>query len=145
MGIRKRLFLLMGGAYRLIYRVPVYGERLVRSIARALGFLSSYNPYGLKRRDTMDQFRQDLERLFEMTDMDIEEIRQDGESIELVLVKCPYGYRRPEHAGVCDAAMDMDRTMFGRCGCDLTIEARLPHSDPACRVIISRKAASPSR
>ena len=43
-------------------------------------------------------------------------------------------------AAACDAAMDMDRTMFRYCGCDLSIETRLPYGDPVCRVVIRKKA-----
>jgi hypothetical protein len=139
MSVRKRIFLLLGSAYGIICGVPVVGEHAVRGISRALGFVGSHNPHGLRSRDSMAELRQDLERLLETVDIDIEAISGDEESIELVLTSCPYGYSRPDQAGVCDAAMDMDRTMFRYCGCDLAIEARLPHGDPACRVLIRRR------
>jgi hypothetical protein len=138
MSVRKRIFLLLGSTYGLICRVPVVGEPAVRGISRALGFMGSHVPQGLKRRDSMAVLKRDLERVFEMTDMDIEEINQEEDSIELVLTSCPYGYCRPEHAVACDAAMDMDRTMFRYCGCDLSIETRLPYGDSVCRVLIRK-------
>ncbi len=141
MSIRKRSFLLLGSAYRLIYRLPVIGEPAVRGIAKALGYLSALSPYGPKKHVSMSALREDLGRLFEMTDMDIDAINQDEERIELVLTSCPYGYCRPEHAGVCDAAMDFDRTMFGRCGYELAIDACIPHGAPACRVSIRDRPA----
>jgi len=139
MSVRKRLFLLLGGTYGLIYRIPVIGEAVVRGISRSLGFIGSHVPLGLKRRDSMAVLKQDLERVFELTDMDIESVHQEGDRIELVLTVCPYGYCRPGQAGVCDAAMDMDRTMFEYCGCDLAIDACIPHGAPVCRVTIRKK------
>lgn len=140
MGFRRKLFLLLGGAYRLVCRVPLAGEPAARYFARAMGFAGSHVPKGLRQKDSMAELKRDLERVFEMTDMRIDEICQDETSIELVLSTCPYGFRRPEDALACDAAMDMDRMMFRYCGCDLTIEARLPHGDPVCRVVIKKKA-----
>jgi hypothetical protein len=139
MSARKQLFLFLGSAYGLIYRVPLLGEPAVRGISRALGFMGSHVPYGLRRRDSMAHLRQDLEKVLNRMDMDIEAIREDEDRIELILTSCPYGFRRPEQAGVCDAAMDLDRTMFSYCGYDLSIEACIPHGDPACRVSIHKK------
>ncbi len=139
MSLRGKMGRLLGGTYGFIYRLPVVGESAVRGINRALGFVNSHAPGGMKRRDSMAELRRDLERALAMMDVDVAEINHDDESIELVMNSCFYGFRRPEQAGVCDAAMDMDRTMFGYCGCDLAIEERLPHGDPVCRVIIRRR------
>jgi hypothetical protein len=140
MSMRKKSGLLLGRAYGLIYRVPLVGEPAVRGISRALGFMGSHVPYGLKRCASMAELRRNLERVLVTMDIDIGAISDDEGSIELILPSCPYGFRRPEQAGVCDAAMDLDRTLFRYCGYDLAIEARLPHSDPVCRVSIRRKA-----
>lgn len=140
MSVPRKMSHLLGSIYGLIYRLPMIGEPAVRGISRAMGFVNSHAPGGMKRRDTMAELKLDMERAFKMLDIDVAEIVQDEERIELVLNSCPYGYRRPDQAGVCDAAMDMDRTMFGYCGCDLTIEASLPQGDPICRVLIRKKA-----
>jgi predicted ArsR family transcriptional regulator len=139
MSVHQKFFLLLGGTYRLICRVPLVGEPAVRGFCRALGFMGNRVPGGMKWRGSISELKEDLERVFERLDIDFETMDHDEESIELILSSCPYGYRRPEHALACDAAMDMDRTMFGNCGCDLTIENRLPHGDPVCTVIIRRK------
>ncbi len=138
MSIRKRVGLLLGSTYGLICRVPMVGEPMVRGFCRAMGFLGNCVPGGMKWKGSMAELKHDLEAVFERLDIDFEAMNQVEESLELILTSCPYGFRRPEHAQACDAAMDMDRNMFRHCGCDLTIEARLPYGDPACRVIIRK-------
>jgi hypothetical protein len=139
MSVRKKSGLLLGGTYELICRVPLAGEPAVRGFCRAIGFLGNRVPGGMRWRGSMAELRQDLASVFERLDIDFEAMNHDEESIELILSSCPYGFRRPEHALACDAAMDLDRTLFGYCGCDLTIEACLPHGDLVCRVLIRRK------
>jgi hypothetical protein len=139
MSVRKKLGLLLGGTYSLIYRAPLAGEPAVRGLCRVLGFLGNRVPGGMKWRGSMAELRQDLASVFERLDIDFEAMNHDEESIELILTSCPYGFSRPEHALACDAAMDLDRNLFRHCGCDLTIEARLPHGDPVCRVLITRR------
>ncbi|MEW6554907.1 MAG: hypothetical protein AB1384_11545 [Actinomycetota bacterium] len=140
MGVRKKLFLLLGSAYGLMCRVPVVGEPLVRGFCRAMGFMGNRVPGGMKWKGSMAELQRDLVEVFGRLDIDFSAMNQDEESIELILSSCPYGFRSPGHAQACDAAMDMDRNMFSHCGCDLTIETRLPHGDPVCRVLIRRKA-----
>ena len=139
MSVRKKIGLLVGSTYGFICRVPLVGEPAVRGFCRALGFLGNRVAGGMKWKGSMDELKQDLEDVFGQLDIDFEAMNHDEESIELILSSCPYGFRRPEHAQACDAAMDLDRTLFGYCGCDLTIEACLPHGDPVCRVIIRKK------
>jgi hypothetical protein len=139
LGVRKRLFLFLGDTYRLICRVPLIGEPLVRGFCRTMGFMGNRAPGGMKWKGSMAGLQRDLEEVFGRLDIDFETMDHDDDSLELILSSCPYGFSRPEHALACDAAMDMDRAMFRRCGCDLTIETRLPHGDPVCRVIIRKR------
>jgi hypothetical protein len=136
MGLRKRLFLMLGYTYRLLYRLPVIGDPLVRGICGAIAFMNYRSPYGIKSFVSMDEFRKGFERLVEMADLDIEITGQDEEKLELVLTRCAYGFSRPEHRGVCDAAMDMDRKMFGYCGAKLVIDACIPDGSPVCKISI---------
>jgi len=138
MSIRKKSFLLLGSTYGLICRVPLVGEPMVRDFCRMLGFLGNRVPGGMKWKGSMAELKHDLEAVFERLDIDFEAMNHDEERIELILSSCPYGFRSPGDALACDAAMDLDRTMFQYCGCDLTIEARLPHGDPVCRVLIRK-------
>ena len=138
MSIRKRMGLLLGGTYGLVCRVPMVGEPMVRGFCRVLGFLGNRVPGGMKWKGSMAELKHDLEDVFGQLDIDFEAMNQDEESIELILSTCPYGFRCPEHALACDAAMDLDRTLFQCCGCDLTIQARLPHGDQVCRVLIRK-------
>jgi hypothetical protein len=140
MSVRKKLGLLLGGTYSLIYRAPLVGEPMVRGFCRVVGFLGNRVPGGMKWKGSMAELKRDLASVFERLDIDFEVMNQDEDGIELILTACPYGFRRPEHVLACDAAMDLDRTLFRHCGCDLNIEARLPHGDPVCRVLIRKKA-----
>jgi len=136
MGVRKRLFLGMGLLYRALYRLPVFGDRAVRSIGAAIACLNYHSSYGVKSFVSMDAFRAQFEELAGMADLDVEITFQDGDRMELVVPLCPYGFSKPGHRGVCDAAMEMDRRMYGYCGAELVIDESIPDGFPACRVSI---------
>lgn len=136
MGWRKRLFLELGLTYRALYHLPVIGERLVRGICAVIAYMNYHSPYGIKSFVSMDDFRMRFEALAEMADLDVEITGQDEGKLELVVPLCPYGFSGPEHRGVCDAAMDMDRRMYGYCGAKLVIDECIPDGFPVCRVSI---------
>ncbi len=136
---RKKAFLLLGYIYGLLYRLPLVGEPLVRAINRSIGFLNYHAPSGPRHHDSVAAMRKDLERLLDIADIDVEIVHQDEDRLEMIMTSCPYGFRGPEHMGVCDAAMDMDRTMFGYCGFQLEIRECIPAGARACRVSIQKK------
>ena len=136
--VRKRLFLALGYTYRLLYHLPVIGDPLVRGICRAIAFMNYHSPYGIKSFVSMDDFRKRFEGLVKMADLDIDIAGQDEEKLELVMARCAYGFSLPEHRGVCDAAMDMDRKMFGYCGARLVIDECIPDGFPVCKVSLHR-------
>jgi hypothetical protein len=140
MSLRKRIFLFMGYIYDLLYRMPLVGDAMVRGINRSIGFLNYRSPYGPRSHDSISALGKDLERLLDMADLEIEVVQQGEEKLELIITSCPYGFCRPEQMGVCDAAMDMDRAMFGYCGFQLQIDECIPAGAKVCRVSIHRTA-----
>jgi hypothetical protein len=140
MGARKGFIRLLGIAYGLLYRVPVVGDPLVKAVCRGIAFIQFHSPYRLKRADSIGVLRKDFERLVEVMDMDVEVTGEDEEKLELTLRKCPYGFSRPGQLGVCDAAMEMDRAMFGYAGCKLVIDECIPGGAPVCRLSVHLNA-----
>lgn len=136
MRMRKRFMLLLGSAYRQLYRVPVAGDAAVRAIGRGIALLGRCSPYRMRDGASADALKRDLERALKAMDIDFQELRESEGKLELVLAKCPYGFDRPEHVGVCDAAMEQDRAMLRHVGASLTIEESIPEGAPACRVFI---------
>jgi len=129
----------LGYFYELLYRIPLIGEPLVRGITRALGFLIYHTPQGPRPCGTMAEFKQDFARMTALMDFDLETIQHDEDRLEIIITACPYGFCRPDQQGVCDAAMDMDRAMFGYAGYEVIIDKSIPRGAPACLVSISKK------
>jgi len=127
-------FRLLGYYYRLIYLIPVIGEWMVRGMSKMIAYINFYSPFGPKRSSSIHELRKEFDRLMKMMEFEHEVVHQDDEKFEFVLPRCPYGFCRPEHLGVCDAAMDMDRIMFGLAGGKLVIEASIPGGAPECRI-----------
>ena len=136
MSIRKRLMRGLGAAYRLLYRLPVIGDPLVRGIGRFIAFMGHHSSYGMKDGSSIAALRKDLERALAFMDIDAAIVHEDGEKLVLALSACPYGFDRPGDTGVCDAAMEQDRAMFGYCGAKLVIDECIPGGAPACRVSV---------
>lgn len=132
----KLVFLALGYAYRLLYLFPCIGQRMVRGISRGIAFINYRSPYGIRSFTSMDGFREQFQDLVDLAGLPIDVTGHDDERLELVVKWCPYGFSSSSHWGVCDAAMDMDRAMFGYCGMELVIHERIPDGFPVCRVSI---------
>ena len=141
--VRNRLFLAMGHFYRLLYLVPVAGDRMVRGIGGAIAFMNYRSPYGVKTFVSMDEFRKSFEGLVEMADLPVEVTGHDDERLQLVVKRCPYGFSKPGHKGVCDAAMYMDEKMYGYCGATLVTEECIPDGFPVCKCSIYAPGKAP--
>lgn len=131
--IKEMPFRLLGYSYRLIYHLPVIGEWMVRGICKVFAYISFYSPFGPKPCGSIHELRKEFDRLIKTTGIELEVVHQDEERFEFVLPGCPYGFHRPGHLGVCDAAMDFDRVMFGLAGGKLTIEECIPGGASECR------------
>ena len=137
---RKKAFLFLGYIYDLLYRLPYVGDPLVRAINRSIGFLNYNAPFGPRPHDSVAAMRKDLERLLDIADLDVEIVYQDEEKLQMIITHCPYGFCSPGQIGVCDAAMDMDRAMFGYCGFELVIDECIPAGAKVCSVSIQKKS-----
>ncbi len=136
MSIRNRLFLAFGYLYRMLYLIPIVGDRIVRGIGGAIAFMNYHSPYGIKSFVSMDEFRKRFEELVELAGLPAEVTGHDEEKLELVVKWCPYGFSKPGHKGVCDAAMDMDRKMYAYCGAKLVIDECIPDGSSVCKCSI---------
>ena len=134
----------MGYLHRLLYLVPVLGDRLVRGICAGLAFLYIRSPYGIKDFVSMDEFRRRFEGLVEMGGLPAVVTGHDDDRLQLVVDPCPYGFSKPEHRGVCRAAMYMDERMYAYCGATLVIDESLPDGDPVCKCSIYAPGKAPS-
>jgi hypothetical protein len=143
--VRKKLMIALGSFYNLIFRMPLVGESLVRGMSRALGFMNYHSPYGPRPCETMAEFKDDFARMVALMDFDLEIIHEDEDKLEVILTACPYGFCRLEQRGVCDAAMDMDRTMFGLAGYEVVIDECIPRGAPICRVLIRKRPGAAGR
>jgi hypothetical protein len=127
-------FRLLGYWYRLLYLLPVMGEWLVRGINKMIAYMIFYSPFGPRRSDSIQELRKEFDRAIGTAGIVLEVIHQDDEKFQFVLDRCPYGFCRSEHLGVCDAAMDMDRTMFGLAGGKLVVDECIPGGSPQCHI-----------
>jgi hypothetical protein len=128
------MFTGLGYAYKVIFLLPCVGEPLVRGICKSLAFMSYHSPVGVQPCSSIAEFRTEFENQVRMSDLDVEISYQDTDKLEIIVNRCPYGYSRPGDKGVCEAAMDMDRKMFGYCGVDLIIDECMPDGHPVCRI-----------
>ena len=58
------------------------------------------------------------------------------DSFEFYVNGCPYGFKRPDQATACDAAMEMDRKLFRLLGAELTILESAPEGAQKCRMVM---------
>ncbi len=132
----------MGRFYERVHKLPFLGDRLVRRMARGIGFLTFHTPLmGFKAHDSIQGVRQDMEKLAEMNNGGhFEIIRQDETSFEYLSSPCPWGFRRKDQQGVCDAAMDMNRRLFDMCGAEITIHESCSSGAPQCRISVRMKS-----
>lgn len=136
MSVRNRLFLAVGYLYRLLYLFPVLGDRVIRGSGGAIAYMNYRSPYGIKSFVCMDEFRKRFEELVRLADLPVEVTGHDDERLQLVVRRCPYGFHKAAHKEVCDAAMDMDRKMYGYCGARLVIDECIPEGFPVCKCSI---------
>ncbi len=143
MNVPNLLFKGLGYFYRLLYLVPVLGDRMVRGMGAAIATGNCRSPYGIKEFVSMDDFRRQFEGLVKMADLPVVVTGHDEERLQLVVDHCPYGFTEPKHWGVCRAAMYMDEKMYGYCGATLLIDESIPDGDPVCKCSIYAPGKAP--
>ena len=125
----------LGRIYERLYRLPLFGERLVRAIVRGMGKIVFYSPLSrFKYEETIGGVRRQLEDLCNSIGIPISVIEEEPEHLEFLVHDCPYAYHRSDQQGVCDAVMDLDRVIFRLCGAQLTIQESVVKGAAGCRV-----------
>ncbi len=126
-----------GKFYELLYKIPVIGEKIVRSYNRGLGKFIFLTPgSGANRQESIEGVKQNLIDMSKMMKLPIHMSDNDvgSDCFEFFVDPCPYGYHREDQQGVCDAAMDMDRAMFEKIGAELIIKETIPCGAKKCKV-----------
>ncbi len=130
----------MGRFFELAYKLPFVGDRVVRSLNRKIGYLTFNNPLSkMQKHDSIQGVKQEFLKLGSLSDGEIIITKEDDCSFEYLSSPCPYGFRRPEQKGVCDAAMEMNRRLFDLCGAKLIIHESISSGAPRCRITIEMK------
>ncbi len=133
-----KYILAIGKFYELLYRLPLVGEWLVRSFVRSMGRIGFYFSKDLHRNDSIQGVKEDLVRSCKKMGILIEVSKEKADKFEFFVLECPYGYKRPDQQGVCDAAMDMDRVVFRLCGGNLVVEETIPAGAKNCRITMHK-------
>ena len=121
--VTAKALLFLGKLFEILYRFPLIGEPLVRRLARSLGRMAFYSPMmGLKKRESIKETKKDFLRVAEKLGFLVEMSGEKTDQFEFFILSCPLGYYRAEQQGLCDAAMDLDRTMTRLCGAELAVK-----------------------
>lgn len=144
----EKMMLSLGKFYQRICKIPGIGEPMARSFARFMGRMIFYAPgSGTRREDSIQGVKKYLLETGEKMKFPFEMLPEcdQPDSFEFYVSYCPYGFKTPEHARACDAAMDMDRVLFGLIGCDQTIKESVVKGAPKCRMHMKLKAGAKAK
>ena len=139
---REKGMLSMGKLYELYCKIPVIGVPLARLLNRIMGviiFLTTAP--SRKRQDSIGPVKDYLLKIGKESNFPFEVIEESigPDSFEFYVGYCPYGFKEPHQQKACDAAMDMDRTLFSMLGADLTVLEDAPHGAAKCRCLLKMK------
>ncbi len=127
----------MGQLYKFVYRFPVYGNRMVRSLCRGIAVMTFHSPsMKMKKHNSIQGVKEELEKLNGLSDGELVITKEDETSFEYMSTPCPYGYSPEDPKGLCDAVMDMNRKLFKLCGAKIIIHDRISGGAEKCRVTV---------
>ncbi len=129
----------LGKLYEGLCRIPAIGEPLARSMNRNMGRMIFYMPgSGAKRLSSISELKEYLLKTGEEMNFPFEIIEESvgPDSFEFYVNGCPYGYKQPDQAKACDAAMEMDRVLFGLLGGVLIVQEAAPEGVQKCRILL---------
>jgi len=131
--------LMFGRLYEWLCRIPLAGVPMVKAWNRGMGSLIFRAPEpGGRPKDSIMGVKDYL--LWSGKEMNFHfEIIEESvgpDSFEFYVNGCPYGYKRPDQAKACDAAMEMDRKLFGLLGAELTVLDSAPEGAHKCRILL---------
>ena len=128
-----------GKIFEYMYKLPLVGDWLVRTICRLSAGMTYYAPgTGMRKFDSIQEVRRELERVLDMAQVKIEVTKEEKDMFEFLVPACPYGYHRENKQGVCDAIMDLDRTLFKLCGAKLVVEEAIVDGAEKCRMTMHK-------
>ncbi len=135
--IPKALLKTNGRFMSLLHGLPVLGDPIVRGMNRVAGRLAFHAPVlGGKKGASIGEVREGAERFLRRAGIAFTVTGGDEKSFRMEVERCPYGFCKPEAFGVCDAAMDLDRTYIRLLGGELVIEERLAGGSDKCRFTV---------
>ncbi len=138
----EKAMLMMGKFYEMLCKIPVIGYPIARLYNRNIGRMIFYTPgSGAKRQDSLEGIRKYLLKTGKDMNFPFEMIPESDtpDSFEFFVGYCPYGYKHPDQAKPCDAAMEMDRILFKLQGGELTIKETTVEGAPKCRILMKWK------
>ncbi len=137
-----KVMLLTGKTYEGLCKIPLIGSPLARMLNRNIGRFFFYMPgTGAGRIDTCQGIKDYLIMGRDVMGFPLEFIPESEkpDSFDYYVAGCPYGFKRPDQAVPCDAAMDMDRQLFKLMGWNLTIKESAVHGAHKCLIHIERR------
>ena len=132
----------LGKLYEGLCKIPMIGEPLARSMNRNMGRMIFRMPgSGSKRQGSITELKEYLLQTGREMNFPFEIIEETvgPDSFEFYVGGCPYGYKRPDQAKACDAAMEMDRTLFDLLGGELIVLEAAPEGVQKCRILMKWK------
>jgi hypothetical protein len=135
----EKMMLGLGRLYERLCKIPVVGEPFARAWNRSTARFIFYTPgSGAKRQGSLLGVKEYLLKTGEQMGFPFELIPENdtAESFEFYVNYCPYGFKHPDQAKACDAAMEMDRVLFKLLGADLIIRESVVEGAPRCRMLM---------
>jgi hypothetical protein len=135
----EKAMLMLGGLYERLCKIPLAGVPMVRAWNRIMARLIFHAPgSGANRKDSIVGVKDYLLWSGEEMNFPFEIIEETvgPDSFEFFVGYCPYGYKHPHQDKPCDAAMEMDRTLFKLLGAELIIKETVVAGAPKCRMLM---------
>lgn len=133
------LMLALGRLNKLACRLPVLGERVVRIEGRAIAALAFHMPWlGGKPCSSVSEIKEEWLGFIGRAGISATITRETQDELEFEMESCPWGFRKAEDQGVCDAYMDLDRTYVKLLGGELEVLESIPSGSRRCREVIRR-------
>ncbi|MFH2100300.1 MAG: hypothetical protein ABIJ95_12365, partial [Pseudomonadota bacterium] len=125
-----------GWALERLHQTPVVGDRLVRALMRGAARAAFHLPaLGGKRSTDIWQVKRQWMAFLGRAGLHPKVTAENKREFFWEVDACPYGFDCQGQVGVCDAAMDLDRTYTRLLGGELTILERIPAGSAHCRYV----------
>jgi hypothetical protein len=127
----------VGKLHGIVYQIPGVGEKIVRGQSRFTAHLAFHLPVlGGKKCSSLGELRGEWLKFLGMAGIFPSVSRETDSEFETELAACPYGFRREDPQGLCDACMDLDRAYVKLLGGELEVTHTLPAGSGCCRFVV---------